>query len=144
MADKEGLVADLLSIPREDFHHIADMASEDMSSDISSERDSSEYVLAPLYQGNKLSKKKLSAVFIVLLFYLVNQLLEAVNDALNISEIDPILATGGKHPSCASNEDLILEKIEHVPSVPAHKIRDIVTTLNTQLTTLLVSRICFI
>lgn len=53
LADKSSLVADLLSIPREDFQHIADMASEDMSSDISSERDSSEYVLAPLYQGKK-------------------------------------------------------------------------------------------
>lgn len=53
LAAKEGLVADLLSIPREDFHHIADMASEDMSADISTERDSSEYVLAPLYQGER-------------------------------------------------------------------------------------------
>lgn len=62
-----------------------------------------------------------------------------MNDALNISEVDPILATGGKHPSCASNEALITNrKSEHVPSVPAHKLRDIVTTLSTQLTTLLV------
>lgn len=51
LAAKEGLVADLLSIPREDFHHIADMASEDMHNDISAERDSTEYVLAPMYQG---------------------------------------------------------------------------------------------
>lgn len=71
-------------------------------------------------------------------FVIVNQLLEAVNDALTISEVEPILATGGKHPSCTSNETLIFNKNEHVPSVPAHKIRDIVTTLNTQLTTLLV------
>lgn len=67
--------------------------------------------------------------------------MEAVNDALNISEVDPILATGGKHASCSSNEALISNKTEHVPSVPAHKIRDIVTTLTTQLTTLLVSYI---
>lgn len=69
----------------------------------------------------------------------MNQLLEAVNESLNISEVDPILATGGKHPSCASNEASICNKNEHVPSVPAHKIRDVVTTLSSQLTTLLVS-----
>lgn len=80
----------------------------------------------------------ISIYFHLLFFFLVNQLLEAVNDSLNISEVDPILATGGKHPSCTSNEALISNKSEHVPSVPAHKIRDIVTTLSTQLTTLLV------
>lgn len=86
-------------------------------------------------------------MILMVFFVVVNQLLEAVNDALNISEVEPVLATGGKHPSCTSNEALILNKNEHVPSVPAHKIRDIVTTLNTQLTTLLVwvfSFCCFV
>lgn len=52
LAAKEGLVADLLSIPREDFHHIADMAGEDTSHNDTTERDSTEFVLAPMYQGN--------------------------------------------------------------------------------------------
>lgn len=118
------------------------MASEDMSTDISSERDSSEYVLAPLYQGKWIILCFLMCylIFLFVCLFVVNQLLEAVNDALNISEVDPILATGGKHASCASNEALISNKSEHVPSVPAHKIRDIVTTLSTQLTTLLVNK----
>lgn len=75
----------------------------------------------------------------------MNQLLEAVNESFNISEVDPILATGGKYASCASNEASVCNKNEHVPSVPAYKIRDIATTLNSQLTTLLVSSFnCFI
>lgn len=61
-----------------------------------------------------------------------------MNDSLNISDTDPVLATGGKNPSCASNEALVCNKNDHVPSVPAHKIRDIATTLSSQLTTLLV------
>lgn len=51
LADKEKLVADLFSIPPEDFHHIADMASEDVCNDVSAERDSSEFVLAAIYRG---------------------------------------------------------------------------------------------
>lgn len=51
LADKEKLVADLFSIPPEDFQHIADMASEDVCNDVSAERDSSEFVLAAMYRG---------------------------------------------------------------------------------------------
>lgn len=67
---------------------------------------------------------------------LVDQLLLAVNQSLDISESDPVLMTGGKHPSCTSNEPLVSRN--NVPSVPVHRLQDIATTLNSQLTTLLV------
>lgn len=48
LADKEVLVADMLSIPMEDFHHIADMASEDTSH---VDKEPYELVLAAVYQS---------------------------------------------------------------------------------------------
>ncbi|KAF2883485.1 hypothetical protein ILUMI_22658 [Ignelater luminosus] len=118
LADKEGLVADLLSIPREDYQLIADIASEETHNKSFCDREPSELVLAAVYQAD--------------------QLLAAVNDSLNISEADAILATGGKYASCASNESLVSSKQNnHVPSVPVHRLQEIATTLSTQLTTLL-------
>jgi hypothetical protein len=49
LEDKEGLVADLLSIPREHFHLIADMASDTQETRPS--KDLAERVLAAVYQG---------------------------------------------------------------------------------------------
>lgn len=51
LADKEGLVADLLSIPREDYQLIADIAGEADAAKGCTERDPAELVLAAVYQG---------------------------------------------------------------------------------------------
>lgn len=115
LEDKEGLVADMLSIPREHFEHIADMASMDSSL---RGRDPSERVLASIFH--------------------VNQLQKAVNDSLNISELDAMAAKGGKHPSCASQQDVDEHKTA-VPTIPTNLVREIASSLNSQLTTLLVS-----
>ncbi|XP_065161980.1 rho guanine nucleotide exchange factor 11 isoform X3 [Atheta coriaria] len=110
LADKEVLVADLLSIPRENYRDIADMVGE-KKTDV----EPCELVLASLNQANKL--------------------ISAVNDSMNITDAETVAATGGKHPSCNSNE--LSAKQNHVPSVPASKIQPIATTLQSQLTNLL-------
>lgn len=56
LADKEGLVADLLSIPREDYQLIADIAGE-VDAKGCTERDPAELVLAAVYQGEFLTYK---------------------------------------------------------------------------------------
>ncbi|KAG5887050.1 hypothetical protein JTB14_020399 [Gonioctena quinquepunctata] len=112
LEDKEGLVADMLSIPREHFQHIADM----VSMDTSASKDISGQVLASIYQ--------------------VHQLQKAVNESSNITELDAIATKGGKYPSCASQPEG--EENSSVPlTVPASLVRDIASSLNLQLTTLL-------
>ncbi|XP_074038354.1 rho guanine nucleotide exchange factor 2 isoform X3 [Leptinotarsa decemlineata] len=112
LEDKEGIVADLLSIPREHFQHIADMASMDTSTS----KDISGQVLASIYQ--------------------VHQLQKAVNESTNITELDAMAAKGGRFPSCASQEDG--EACPSIPlTVPSGLVRDIAGSLNLQLTTLL-------
>lgn len=44
-------MADLLSIPREDYHHIADMAIEEAKSKEFPDREPATLVLASVYQG---------------------------------------------------------------------------------------------
>lgn len=101
----------MLSIPREHFEHIADMATVDNSAS----REPSERVLASIFQ--------------------VDQLQKAVNKALNVSELDAISAKGGKQPACASQE----VQSESAIGVPVTLVRDIAGSLSIQLTTLLVS-----
>ncbi|XP_056631640.1 rho guanine nucleotide exchange factor 12 isoform X2 [Diorhabda sublineata] len=112
LEDKEGLVADMLSIPREHFEHIADMASIDPSIG----RDPSERVLASIFQ--------------------VNQLQKAVNESLNITELDAMAVKGGKHPTCASQQEGSDEH-SNIPTIPTNLVREIASSLNSQLTTLL-------
>ncbi|XP_008190770.2 rho guanine nucleotide exchange factor 11 isoform X1 [Tribolium castaneum] len=112
LEDKEGLVADLLSIPREHFQLIADMASD--TQDTRSSKDLAERVLAAVYQ--------------------VDQLHLAVNEALNVTEASAVSATGGKNPACQSQE--LLPTVSP-PSIPANRVRDVANSLSSQLTTLL-------
>ncbi|KAF5304968.1 hypothetical protein FQR65_LT18831, partial [Abscondita terminalis] len=72
LTEKEGLVADLLSIPREDYQLIADIASDETLKKTNIDREPSEVVLAALYQAE--------------------QLIVAVNDSLSISEAEAALA----------------------------------------------------
>lgn len=139
LEDKEDLVADMLSIPREHFQHIADIM---VSADAATGREPSERVLAAIFQ--------------------VDQLQKAVNSALNVSELDQIALKGGKHPSCASQQhqqqqqhETVGEAVENQPSdvttvgstittnppltIQVGVVRDIASSLSTELTTLLVS-----
>lgn len=129
LEDKEDLVADMLSIPREHFQHIADIM---VSADTMTCREPSERVLTAMFQ--------------------VDQLQKAVNRALNISEIDQIALKGGKHPSCASQqqEPVVDNQQDEVASVASAVganppltiqvgvVRDIASSLSSELTTLLV------
>lgn len=132
LEDKEGLVADLLSIPREHFHLIADMASD--TQDTRSSKDLAERVMAAVYQGMSQHPIKICICYIA---FTVDQLHLAVNEALNVTEASAISATGGKHPACQSQE--ILPTVSP-PSIPANRVRDVANSLSTQLTTLLVSQ----
>ncbi|XP_048525123.1 rho guanine nucleotide exchange factor 12 isoform X1 [Dendroctonus ponderosae] len=116
LAEKDDLVADLLAIPREDFQHIADMASTASSNADSHSLDITDRLLATVFQ--------------------VDILQRAVNDALNITEGDVIAARGGKVPICASQEGAT-ETRSVIPSVPAGLVGEIAASLSSQLTTLL-------
>ncbi|XP_030755908.1 rho guanine nucleotide exchange factor 12 isoform X2 [Sitophilus oryzae] len=118
LAEKENLVADLLSIPREHFEHIADMAASTSDVSMSGASDITDRLLASVFQVDLLQK--------------------AVNDAFNITEGEVVAAKGGKKPACASQEPQYANEVKpNVPSIPASQLRDIVTSLSSQLTTLL-------
>lgn len=53
------------------------------------------------------------------------------------------MAKGGKYPSCASNESTLSKINNVVPQVPVIIIKKIATTLNSQLTTLLVNQFTY-
>ncbi|XP_043803070.1 rho guanine nucleotide exchange factor 12 isoform X2 [Apis laboriosa] len=81
LIEKQLLVADILNIPKEDFEHVADMASEPSSI----EKEPAELILAAISQAN--------------------QLVGMLNSALNVSETETILASRGASilatpPSC--------------------------------------------
>ncbi|XP_033196749.1 rho guanine nucleotide exchange factor 2 isoform X2 [Bombus vancouverensis nearcticus] len=81
LIEKQLLVADILNIPKEDFEHVADMASEPSSM----EKEPSELILAAISQAN--------------------QLVGMLNSALNVSETETVLASRGVSalttpPSC--------------------------------------------
>ncbi|XP_054000188.1 rho guanine nucleotide exchange factor 12 isoform X1 [Hylaeus anthracinus] len=81
LVEKQLLVADILNIPKEDFEHVADMASEPSSI----EKEPAELILAAISQAN--------------------QLVGMLNSALNVSETETVLASRGTSaltttPSC--------------------------------------------
>lgn len=81
LIEKQLLVADILNIPKEDFEHVADMASEPSSI----EKEPAELILAAISQAN--------------------QLVGMLNSALNVSETETVLASRGASilatpPSC--------------------------------------------
>ncbi|XP_076301603.1 rho guanine nucleotide exchange factor 2 isoform X3 [Lasioglossum baleicum] len=81
LMEKQLLVANILNIPKEDFEHVADMASEPSSM----EKEPTELILAAISQAN--------------------QLVGLLNSALNVSETETVLASRGTSvlstpPSC--------------------------------------------
>ncbi|XP_044751624.1 rho guanine nucleotide exchange factor 12 isoform X2 [Coccinella septempunctata] len=109
LKEKENLIADLLSIPQQEFHTIADMVSEeDHASDCIN------LTVASIYQ--------------------TNSLLKIINDSLNLSDESGIIqATGGQHVSCSSQT----AKSNSTPSIPVPQVQDIVNRLSKHLTELL-------
>ncbi|KAL3284889.1 hypothetical protein HHI36_019025 [Cryptolaemus montrouzieri] len=110
LADKENLIADLLSIPQQDFHTIADMVGEEEAV-----ADPVNLIMASIYQTNRLHK--------------------IINDSLNVSsEAEPVLATGGRNASCVSQTT---PRCDHPPSVAVSQVQDIANRLSKHLTELL-------
>lgn len=123
----------MLSIPREHFQHIADIM---VSADTATTREPSERVLTAIFQ--------------------IDQLQKAVNKALNISELDQIALKGGKHPPCASQQQQQETSVDdhqqaEVTTISSSSgaanppltiqvgvVRDIASSLSSELTTLLV------
>ncbi|XP_049818465.1 rho guanine nucleotide exchange factor 12 isoform X2 [Aethina tumida] len=110
LEDKEHLVADLLNIPREDFQHIADMAS----SDVAGPREPTERLLAAIYQMGQLQK--------------------LINESLNVTESDAIAARGGKNAACASQQ---VQQSSYKPLLPVESVQSIVTTISQQFNALM-------
>ncbi|XP_067203804.1 rho guanine nucleotide exchange factor 11 isoform X3 [Linepithema humile] len=71
LLEKQLLVADILNIPKEDFEHVADIASEPSSA----EKEPTELILASISQ--------------------TDQLVSMLNSALNVSEIETVFASRG-------------------------------------------------
>ncbi|XP_045464464.1 rho guanine nucleotide exchange factor 11 isoform X6 [Harmonia axyridis] len=109
LKEKENLIADLLSIPQQEFHTIADMVSEEDSNS-----DSINLTMASIYQTIRLQ--------------------EIINDTLNISDAGEIQATGGQNISCSSQ---VTAKSNNPPSIPVSQVQDIVNRLSKHLTELL-------
>jgi hypothetical protein len=65
-----------------------------------------------------------------------NQLTSILNDTLRVTEEDAVSATSEVVPGSSPR---VGQKIERLPGVPSHKLQNISTALNTQLTQLLVS-----
>ncbi|KAL0104697.1 hypothetical protein PUN28_016378 [Cardiocondyla obscurior] len=80
LLEKQSLMADILNIPKEDFEHVADMASEPSPV----EKEPAELILAAINQ--------------------TDQLMGMLNSALNVSETETIFATRGtstqSSPAC--------------------------------------------
>ncbi|KAK9891313.1 hypothetical protein WA026_014555 [Henosepilachna vigintioctopunctata] len=107
LADKENLIADLLGIPQEDFHTIADLVGEEVNV-----ADPVNLTMASIFQTNRLYK--------------------VMNDALTVSsEADPVLATGGRNASCSSQT---APRCDHPPCVAVSQMQDIVNRLSKNLT----------
>lgn len=66
MIEKQLLVADILNIPKEDFEHVADMASEPSSI----EKEPAELILAAISQGISINRSYLFYYFIIIIKFL--------------------------------------------------------------------------
>lgn len=110
IAEKQLLVADILSVPRDEFVHIAEVAAEPTN-----DKEATELILAAINQAN--------------------QLAEAINDTLNINEEAAIALTSLPITGCSWPAS----KHHRIPGVPPQRLQTISSTLNLQLTQLLVS-----
>lgn len=120
LIEKQLLVADILNIPKEDFEHVADMASEPSSI----EKEPAELILAAISQAN--------------------QLVGMLNSALNVSETDTVLASRGASaltaPPCCEATGCPSPRMHlhpQQPAVPASNLQPVCHSLTSQLSQLL-------
>ncbi|XP_046628149.1 rho guanine nucleotide exchange factor 11 isoform X2 [Neodiprion virginianus] len=119
LMEKQALVADILNVPREDFEHLADMASE--PSPI--QKEPTELILAAVSQAN--------------------QLMEMLNSSLNVTETETVLASRGasvsavgscEAPGCPAPRP---HSLSHHPSIPVASLQPVCSSLASQLSQLL-------
>nr|XP_031847705.1 rho guanine nucleotide exchange factor 12 isoform X2 [Nomia melanderi] len=119
LIEKQLLVADILNIPKEDFEHVADMASEPSSM----EKEPAELILAAISQAN--------------------QLVGLLNSALNVSETETVLASRGASvlstpPSCeAGCPSPRMHVYPQQPAVSVASLQPVCHSLTSQLSQLL-------
>ncbi|XP_026671454.1 rho guanine nucleotide exchange factor 11 isoform X5 [Ceratina calcarata] len=120
LIEKQTLVADILNIPKEDFEHVADMASEPSSL----EKEPAELILAAISQAN--------------------QLVGMLNSALNVSETETVLASRGASalttpPSCEATGCPSLRVHHHSqqPAISIASLQPVCHSLTSQLSQLL-------
>ncbi|XP_024942922.1 rho guanine nucleotide exchange factor 11 isoform X3 [Cephus cinctus] len=121
LVEKQILVADILNIPREDFEHVADMASEPTGL----EKEPAELILAAVSQAN--------------------QLVAMINSALTVSETETVLAARGA--SASASASALCEATgcptqrthshSHKPAIPVSSLQPICHSLTSQLSQLL-------
>lgn len=126
LIEKQLLVADILNIPKEDFEHVADMASEATGLD----KEPAELILAAISQ--------------------TNQLMSIINSALNVTETEAVLAARGTNaaslttscdsPGCPVPR-INQQQQQQQPSVSIVELQPICHSLTSQLSQLLVSHI---
>ncbi|KAG8040482.1 hypothetical protein G9C98_002478 [Cotesia typhae] len=83
LEEKQSLVADILNIPKEDFEHVADIASEPSAV----EKEPAELILAAISQAN--------------------QLVGILNSALAVTETEAVLATRGTNATASTGCDAV-------------------------------------
>ncbi|XP_057324420.1 rho guanine nucleotide exchange factor 12 isoform X3 [Microplitis mediator] len=83
LEEKQSLVADILNIPKEDFEHVADIASEPSGA----EKEPAELILAAISQNN--------------------QLVGIINSALTVTETEAVLATRGTNATASTGCDAV-------------------------------------
>ncbi|XP_034949191.1 rho guanine nucleotide exchange factor 12 isoform X2 [Chelonus insularis] len=120
LAEKQSLVAEILNIPKEDFEHVADMASELTGL----EKEPAELILAAISQAN--------------------QLVGILNSALTVTETEAVLASQGTATSTTSSSCEATgcpaprpHPHPHQPVIPVVTLQPICHSLSTQLSQLL-------
>ncbi|XP_053593711.1 rho guanine nucleotide exchange factor 11 isoform X3 [Microplitis demolitor] len=115
LEEKQSLVADILNIPKEDFEHVADIASE--PSDV--EKEPAELILAAISKAN--------------------QLVGILNAALAVTETEAVLATRGTNATASTGCDAVGCPVPrshphpHQPVVPVVTLQPICHSLTAQL-----------
>lgn len=112
LEEKQQLVADILHIPRVDFEHVSDIAS-----DGSGEKDAKELVLAAIVQATRLA--------------------DLINATLSVTEIDAVSATTDVAGSSTEPSPKPPRKDHRTPGVPVEKLVPISSALHVRLTHLL-------
>lgn len=138
LADKQRLVADILHVP----HSELDSASE-LLSETDGEKEARLLVMTAIAQGLFLAiQYKLYIFNLILMFFFLNtasQLTAVLNESLRISEEEAIAAVSADPmPATSPSSPRSGRRINRMPGAPTSKLLAITSTLNKDLTQLLV------